>query len=134
VASGTEHYYSFDYGNIHFVCLDSNSSVLTVDNPATPSVNEDGPMATWLRLDLASTTATWIIAFWHHPPYSKGSHDSDTSSQLVSMRTNFNPILENGGVDLVFLGHSHNYERSVLLDGHYGTSSTLTAAMKKKQR
>ena len=129
--SGTEHYYSFDYGNIHFICLDSQASVTTVDNPATTTVNEDGPMAIWLRQDLASTTATWIIAFWHHPPYSKGSHNSDTEGQMVNMRTNFNPILENGGVDLVFLGHSHNYERSVLLDGHYGTSGTLTAAMKK---
>lgn len=131
VGSGTEHYYSFDYGNIHFICLDSQASVTTVDNPATTTVNEDGPMATWLRQDLASTTATWIIAFWHHPPYSKGSHNSDTEGQMVNMRTNFNPILEDGGVDLVFLGHSHNYERSVLLDGHYGTSGTITAAMKK---
>lgn len=129
--SGTEHYYSFDYGNIHFVCLDSQASNTTVDNPGTPLVNEDGLMASWLRLDLASTTATWIIAFWHHPPYSKGSHDSDSEGQLATMRTKFNPILENGGVDLVFLGHSHNYERSVLLDSHYGTSGTITAAMKK---
>jgi hypothetical protein len=131
VGSGTEHYYSFDYGNIHFICLDSQASVTTVDNPATTGVNEDGPMAIWLRQDLASTISTWIIAFWHHPPYSKGSHNSDTEGRMVNMRTNFNPILENGGVDLVFLGHSHNYERSVLLDGHYGTSETLTAAMKK---
>ena len=130
VASGTEHYYSFDYSNIHFICLDSNSSTRTVDNTATPG-NEDGPMATWLRQDLASTTATWIVAFWHHPPYSKGSHNSDTEPAMVQMRTNFNPILENGGVDLVFLGHSHNYERSVLLNGHYGTSGTITKAMKK---
>lgn len=129
--SGTERYYSFDYGNIHFICLDSQASVTTVDNPATNGVNEDGPMATWLRQDLAGTSSTWIIAFWHHPPYSKGSHNSDTEGQMVTMRTNFNPILENGGVDLVFLGHSHNYERSILLDGHYGTSGTLTAAMKK---
>jgi len=131
VPSGTEHYYSFDYGNIHFICLDSNSSTRTVDNPATTGVNEDGAMATWLRQDLASTTATWIIAFWHHPPYSKGSHDSDTEAAMVQMRTNFNPILENGGVDLVFNGHSHNYERSVLLDGNYGTTGTITAAMRK---
>ncbi|NQX01197.1 metallophosphoesterase family protein, partial [bacterium] len=131
VASGTEHYYSFDYGNIHFICLDSQASVTTVDNSATTDVNEDGPMATWVRQDLASTTATWIIAFWHHPPYSKGSHDSDTEGQMVNMRSRFNPILEQGGVDLVFLGHSHNYERSVLLDGHYGTSGTITSAMKK---
>lgn len=131
VASGTEHYYSFDYGNIHFVCLDSNSTTRTVDNPATTGVNEDGPMAAWLRQDLASTTRTWIIAFFHHPPYSKGSHDSDTEGAMVEMRTNFNPILETGGVDLVLTGHSHNYERSVLLDGNYGTTGTITAAMKK---
>jgi len=131
VPSGTEHYYSFDYGNIHFICLDSQASVTTVDDPGTPNTNEDGPMAIWLRADLASNTATWTIAFWHHPPYSKGSHDSDSSSQLVNMRTRFNPIMEEGGVDLLFFGHSHNYERSVLLDGHYGTSGTITAAMKK---
>lgn len=131
VASGTEHYYSFDYGNIHFICLDSQASVKTVDNPATPNTNEDGPMATWLRQDLASTTATWIIAFWHHAPYSKGSADSDNASEAIEMRSDFNPILENGGVDLVFCGHSHNYERSVLLDGHYSNSGNLTTAMKK---
>ena len=129
-ASGTEHYYSFDYGNIHFICLDSQAS-----NTNTIETNgSDGPMAIWLRQDLASTTSTWIIAFWHHPPYSKGSHNSDTEGQMVNMRTNFNPILENGGVDLVFLGHSHNYERSILLDGFYGRSDQspgITAAMKK---
>jgi hypothetical protein len=72
-----------------------------------------------------------VIAYWHHPPYTKGSHDSDTETQLVEMRTNFGPILEAGGVDLVLTGHSHNYERSVLLDGNYGTTGTITAAMKK---
>jgi hypothetical protein len=58
----TRYYYSFDYGNIHFICLDSQASVTTVDNPATTGVNEDGPMATWLRADLAGTTATATIA------------------------------------------------------------------------
>ncbi len=131
VASGTERYYSFNYGNIHFICLDSQASNTAVDNPATAGTNEDGPMATWLRADLAANTATWTIAFWHHPPYSKGSHDSDTEGQMVNMRTNFNPILETGGVDLLYFGHSHNYERSVLLDGNYGTTGTITTAMKK---
>jgi hypothetical protein len=46
------------------------------------------------------------------------------------MRTNFLPILEAGGVDLTLSGHSHIYERSYLLDGHYGLSGTLTPAMK----
>lgn len=120
VASGTEHYFSFDHGNIHFISLDS----------MTASRAPDGAMATWLTQDLASTTATWIIAFFHHPPYSKGSHNSDTERNLIEMRRNFLPILENGGVDLVLGGHSHAYERSFLLDGHYGMSNTLTAAMK----
>jgi putative Ig domain-containing protein len=41
------------------------------------------------------------------------------------------PILEAAGVDLVLSGHSHAYERSFLIDGHYGTSNTFTASMKK---
>lgn len=118
--SGTEHYYSFDYGNVHFICLDSMAS----DRSPT------GPMLTWLRDDLASTAQPWIVAYWHHPPYSKGSHDSDRSSALIDMRRNAGPILEEGGVDLVLSGHSHSYERSYLIHGHYGDSTTLTSSMK----
>jgi len=121
VPSGTEAYYSFDHGNIHFVCLDSEGS----------SRSSTGAMANWLRSDLAATTREWIIAYWHHPPYTKGSHDSDSDSQLEDMRQVFVPILEDAGVDLVLTGHSHSYERSYLLDRHYGRSSTLTAGMKK---
>lgn len=121
VASGTEKYYAFDHGPIHFVCLDSMTS----------SRSATGAMATWLKNDLAATTKPWLVAFWHHPPYTKGSHDSDSESQLAQMREVFVPILEDYGVDLVLSGHSHSYERSYLLDGHYGASSTLTAAMKK---
>jgi len=121
VASGTEDYYSFDFGNIHFVCLDS----MTSDR------SHNGPMLTWLRNDLSVNLRDWTIAFWHHPPYTKGSHDSDTEVELVEMRQNALPILEDYGVDLTLCGHSHSYERSYLLDGHYGTSSTLTSAMIK---
>lgn len=112
-ASGTEAYYSFDYGDIHFVCLDSHDS----------NRSPDGPMLTWLKNDLAATNQHWIVAFWHHPPYSKGSHNSDTESQMIKMRENALPILEDYGVDLVFSGHSHSYERSYLIEGHYGSSS-----------
>ena len=119
MASGTEHFYSFDYANIHFICLDS----------MTASRATNGAMANWLRADLISTTNDWIIAFWHHPPYSKGSHNSDTEAALIEMRQNFLPILEAGGVDLVLCGHSHVYERSFLLDGHYGYSTNLTTNM-----
>lgn len=120
LASGTEAYYSFDYGNIHVVNLDSEGS----------SLSSTGAMANWLRSDLASTSQDWLIVMFHHPPYSKGSHDSDTESKLVSMREVFNPILEDAGVDLVLSGHSHSYERSYLIDGHYGTSGTFSAAYK----
>ena len=123
VLSSTEYYYSFDYGNIHFVNLDSQISSRAVDNPLTTGINEneDGPMAAWLRLDLASTTKTWIVVMFHHPPYSKGSHNSDTEGQLIEMRAKFGPILEAGGVDAVLCGHSHAYERSKLIDDFYET-------------
>ena len=123
VASGTESYYSFDYANVHFIGLNSAEEELTVG----------APMLEWLSDDLAATEQDWVIAFWHHPPYSKGSHDSDDASdsggRMTAMRTNVLPILEQGGVDLVLAGHSHSYERSFLLDGHYGISSTLIPDM-----
>jgi hypothetical protein len=119
MASGTEAYYSFDYANIHFICLDSHDSDL----------NTTGPMLKWLVEDLAATTQNWIIAYWHHPPYSKGSHDSDSSGTLSTIRENVLPILESYGVDLVLCGHSHSYERSYQLHGHYGDSNTLDQTM-----
>jgi hypothetical protein len=121
IASGTEHYYAFDYGNIHFVCLDSE-----VSNP-----QPGGPMLTWLEQDLAANTQDWLIAFWHSPPYSKGSHNSDFEANLAQMRQWVVPVLERHGVDLVLCGHSHNYERSYLIDGHYGSSTELEPEMVK---
>lgn len=125
VPSGTLKYYSFDYGNIHFVCLDSELS----------SQSPNGPMATWLAADLEANTKDWLIAYWHSPPYTWGSHnsdsDGDTDGHLKNMREVFVPILEAYGVDLVLSGHSHIYERSYLLDGHYGKSWTLQPSMIK---
>jgi hypothetical protein len=122
VASGREEYYSFDQANIHFICLDSETS----------SRETNGVMANWLRADLAANTNQWIIAYFHHAPYSKGTHDSDDNDyeyQMIEMRRNIVPILEAGGVDLVLAGHSHIYERSYLLHGHYGYSTSLTPEM-----
>jgi acid phosphatase type 7 len=129
--SGTEAYYSFDYGNAHFVCLNSS------DVDRSPK----SPMLKWLRKDLAANKQTWCVAYFHHPPYTKGSHDSDkdhlkpndseSGKRLKEMRENVLPILEDGGVDLVLGGHSHDYERSWLMDGHYGFSDTFGAAHKK---
>jgi hypothetical protein len=119
VVSGTEAYWSFDYANAHFICLDSFGSDRSVG----------GAMYNWLQADLAATAQEWIIAYWHHPPYTKGSHNSNLETILIEMRQNFVPLLESGGVDLVLSGHSHSYERSFLLDGHYGKGGTLTPQM-----
>lgn len=122
--SGIESYYSFDYSNVHFVCLDSER--LSGLDPASA-------MLAWLAADLAATNQEWIVAFWHHPPYTKGSHDSDnpadSGGRMTLMRERVLPILESADVDLVLTGHSHAYERSVLLNGHYGTSDTLSSSM-----
>jgi len=117
-SSGSEFYYSFDYANVHFICLDSMESNRDVN----------GLMYSWLESDLATSNADWLVAYWHHPPYSKGSHNSDDHSRegkLVQMRENFLPLLESYGVDLVLSGHSHSYERSYLIDQHYGDSNTF---------
>jgi hypothetical protein len=71
VASGTEAYYSFNHGNIHFISLDSNSS----------DRSPRGPMLSWLQRDLAANTNVWTLAYWHHPPYSKGVHNSDDDKE-----------------------------------------------------
>lgn len=114
LASGTEAYYAYDYANVHFVVLNSH------DIPNGPG----SAMLTWLTADLAATTQDWIIAYFHHPAYTKGTHNSDTEGQLIAMRQNVLPILEAGGVDLVLAGHSHIYERSFLVDGAYNTPTT----------
>ncbi|MGK0315349.1 MAG: hypothetical protein ACI86M_001580 [Saprospiraceae bacterium] len=117
-ASGTEAYYSFDYGNIHFIALESYETDRAVG----------GTMYNWALSDIQNTTQEWIVAYWHHPPYSKGSHNSDWESNLIDMRENFVPMLESNGVDLVLSGHSHSYERSYLINGHYGNSYSFDPA------
>jgi hypothetical protein len=122
VASGTEAYYSFDYANVHFIVLDSNGT------DRKPS----GAMLKWLKKDLASTRQRWLVAYWHHPPYTKGSHDSDTENKLIEMRKYALPILEAAGVDLVLAGHSHIYERSWLVNGAYATPTKASGHILNK--
>lgn len=130
VPSGTELYYSFDYNNVHFISLNSELGSLT---PAWDYIGawsgdvENLPMGSWLRQDLAANTKEWTIAYWHQCPYSKGSHDTDDAWEfyIKAMRENITPILEEFGVDLVVCGHSHVYERSYLIEGHTGNSSSF---------
>ncbi|MCW8901437.1 MAG: metallophosphoesterase family protein [Gammaproteobacteria bacterium] len=125
LASGSEHYYSFDYANIHFVILDTQENDLSVD----------GEMLNWLKKDLKQTKQQWFITLFHHPPYTKGSHNSDSTydsgGRLIEVRENIVPVLEAAGVDLVFSGHSHMYERSDLINCHYGDSSTFNKNMQR---
>jgi hypothetical protein len=89
---GDEKWYSYDYGRVHFVALDTEASYAT--------------QAKWLDEDLAKTTMPWKVVYMHRPPYSSGDHGSDTS-----LRRALAPVLERHGVQLVLAGHDHNYER-----------------------
>lgn len=117
--SGTEKYYSFNHGNVHFVSLDSYGE----------GRQSSDPMAQWLQADLTANTLPWVVVFFHHPPYTKGSHDSDNDNfldgELVEIREEIVPILEAFDVDLVLNGHSHSYERTFLLSGHTGDSDSF---------
>jgi len=97
-------YYSFDWSNVHFVSLDSNVSL---DRAATG----EGGMLKWLEDDLRSTSKFWRIVFFHHPPYGTGPTQTNLQSALV--RELVVPILEKYGVQVVFSGHEHSYQRTV---------------------
>ena len=82
-------------------------------------------MYNWLRNDLISNTQQWTVVYFHHAPYTKGIHNSDTEIELIDMRQNIIPLLESYGVDLVLAGHSHIYERSYFIKNHTGLETTL---------
>lgn len=124
VSSGTEQYYSFNYGNVHFVCLDSQVTARDQSKLDT--------MKSWLVDDLTLNSADWTIVFFHHPPYSRGSHNSDSTLGQIDvpiflMREQLTPIFDDYGVDLVYSGHSHSYERSFYVAGHTGLAATFDA-------
>ncbi|WP_242346902.1 purple acid phosphatase family protein [Anaeromyxobacter terrae] len=95
-----EAYFSFDYGNTHFV-------VLFTEPAGTSGDAQDQ----WLEADLARAASDpdvrWTVVSFHRPPYSSGEHGSDTG-----LRQRWGPVFEKYGVDLVLNGHDHDYERS----------------------
>lgn len=119
--SQTEVFYSFDYGNVHFLSLNSELFDFTF------SYQNIEVMKDWIEADLQQNDKDFTIAYFHQPPYSKGSHDSDDFYELVmeAMRERVIPLLEEYDVDLVVCGHSHVFERSYLINGHYGGSNTF---------
>lgn len=91
---GNGRWYSFDYGNVHFVALDSAAEF-----------DERAEQLAWLDKDLAASKADWKVVFYHYPTY-------DTSRRHTAEgRQDFAPLFRKHGVDLVLTGHSHGYQR-----------------------
>ena len=98
----TESYYSFDYGNSHFISLDTEIPY----GPASAQYQ-------WLRCDLRrGYNATYVFVFMHNHPYCAGGHDSD-----IPLRNALCPLFEEYRVDMVFSGHSHFYQRNGPING-----------------
>jgi predicted MPP superfamily phosphohydrolase len=125
VASNSQAYFSANYGNVHIISLDSQAQQPQDQGRLydTTSVQVQ-----WLKQDLAANKLAWTIVIFHHPPYSKGSHNSDTEDQMRLLRERLTPILERYSVDMVLTGHSHGYERFYRLKGQTGLSSTFDKA------
>lgn len=88
-----QEYYRFKKGNVSFYALNSNYM--------------DKKQVDWLEEKLAADLATWKITFFHHPLYSSGGkHGSDTKLREV-----VEPLFLKHGVNVVFAGHEHFYER-----------------------
>lgn len=110
--------YSFDYGNVHFVFLDANPhlfNAIVSNTPvyqAPPSDFPDYPaiLRDWLINDLDTSNQTWKIAVFHQPPFSSGNSTARNHQMRRVVK-----LLEDHGVNLVYNGHEHNYQRTLPL-------------------
>ena len=90
---GGERYYTYTRKNVRFFALDSNAL--------------DPKQLAWLDEVLRGATDSWKICYFHHPLYSDGGrHGSD-----VELRVTLEPLLVKYGVNVVYAGHDHIYER-----------------------
>ncbi len=89
--------FSYDYGNSHWLILDANSNVDWTNRE----------LLDWVRKDLSASKATWKFVMFHQPPFT--SHNKHGKEQRMRLLTG---IFEECGVDIVFNGHAHLYERS----------------------
>lgn len=97
-------YYSFDYGDAHFVCLDS-SELVDADNPADEKMHPGEAQYDFLVRDLREAEAKWKVVFFHYPPYASADFEIPAMRALC-------PVFEECGVDVVFTSHTLVYERS----------------------
>lgn len=96
-----ERYYSFDWGDAHFVSID--------DNYGSPVASD--AFQAWLARDLAASERPWNIAYFHVAAISTGQHGPSPLARALI------PLLEAGGVDLVLQGHDHIVQRTRPLMG-----------------
>jgi Carbohydrate binding module (family 6)/Bacterial Ig domain/Calcineurin-like phosphoesterase/Purple acid Phosphatase, N-terminal domain len=109
-----ERYYSFDYGPVHFVALDTEYALL---DPG----RQQAQLA-WLDADLAGTAQPWRVVYFHRSPYSSGT----VHGSALDVRQAFAPILERRGVQLVLSSHDHDYERSTPWREFVANGSAIT--------
>jgi hypothetical protein len=108
--SGNEYWYSFDYGPARFIMLDPNK----VDGPKGQRIPPGSAQYEWFAKELADAAkkAKWIFVFLHQPPYSEcwggGYYDGE-----AHLREEIVPLIEKYKVDIVFSGHTHDYERGL---------------------
>lgn len=130
IASKTEAYYSYDYGNVHLISLDS----FGMDEGLYRLSDSRSKQYQWLIEDLKANTLPWVIVYFHHPPYSSLSHVSDAEQELLDIRRNLVPVFDEYQVDLVLNGHSHVYERSFLMKNHTGSGLTFNPEVHQTQK
>jgi hypothetical protein len=98
---GGQFYYTYVMKNVRFFSLDSNKV--------------DQKELAWLENGLKSATEDWKICYFHHPLYSDGG----THGSAIDIRVVFEPLFVTYGVNVVFAGHDHIYERITPQKGIY---------------
>ncbi len=109
--SNSQDYFSFDYGDVHVLVLDTEISYA----PGSPQYM-------FAQNDLAATARTWKIVACHKPAYCSGGHGEDAG--MKTMTTN---LFEPAGVDLVIAGHSHFYQHNLVHNIHHLVVGTAGA-------
>jgi hypothetical protein len=108
--------YSFDYGNAHFMFLDANPHLFDNLLPGGPPSNAQAfpfpayptVLQNWIINDLDASHQVWKIVVFHQPSFSSGNATISNDQMRRTAR-----FLEDHGVNMVFNGHEHNYQRSL---------------------
>ena len=101
--SGTQDYYSFDYGDVHFLCLNNMISYAV-----------GSPQYNFAQSDLSSTSKHWKIVFYHMPAYCSGGHGENEGMKIMSQN-----IFAPNNVDMIFSGDSHMYQHNYVDGVHH---------------